>query len=53
MGRVGVSMLCVCDFEERERGVGAGVNANVLPDQRQICVYYESIKRKLNPRRRL
>ena len=28
--RVGVCMLCVCDREERERGVGAGVNAIVM-----------------------
>ena len=26
VGRVGVCMLCVSDNEERERGVGAGVN---------------------------
>jgi hypothetical protein len=28
--RVGVCMLCVCDIEERERGVDAGVNATML-----------------------
>ncbi len=30
VGRVGVCMLCVCDSEERERGVGAGVNGTIL-----------------------
>jgi hypothetical protein len=30
VGRVGVCMLCVYDSEERERGVGAGVNAIVM-----------------------
>jgi hypothetical protein len=32
VGRVGVCMLCVCDSEERERGVGAGVNAIMLSE---------------------
>ena len=29
MGRVGVCMLCVCDSEQRERGVGVRVNATI------------------------
>jgi hypothetical protein len=33
--------LCACDSEEREHGVGAGVNA-------LFVVYYEEIKRELN-----
>ena len=32
VGRVWVCMLCVCDSEERERGVGAGVNATILSE---------------------
>jgi len=32
VGRVGVCMLCVGDNEERERGVGAGVNATMLSE---------------------
>ncbi len=27
VGRVGVCMMCVCDSEERDHGVGAGANA--------------------------
>ncbi len=32
VGRVGVCMLCVCDNEERARGVGSGVNDTMLPE---------------------
>ena len=32
VGRVGVCMLCVCNSEERERGVDAGVNATMLSE---------------------
>ena len=32
VGRVGVCVLCVDDIEERERGVGAGVNATMLSE---------------------
>ncbi len=30
VGRVGVYILCVCDSEDRECGVGVGVNATIL-----------------------
>ena len=30
VGRVGVCMLCVCDSEECEDGVGPGVNTTML-----------------------
>ena len=30
VGRVGVCMLCACDSEESEHGVGAGVNTTML-----------------------
>jgi hypothetical protein len=32
VGRVGVCMLCVDNNEQRERGVGAGVNATMLSE---------------------
>ncbi len=32
VGRVGVCMLWACDNEEREHGVGAGVNATMLSE---------------------
>ncbi len=32
VGRVGVCMLCAGDSEEREHGVGAGVNTTVLSE---------------------
>jgi hypothetical protein len=32
VGRVGVCMLCVGDSEQRERGVGASVNATMLSE---------------------
>ena len=32
VGRVGVCMLCVGNSEQRERGVGAGVNATMLSE---------------------
>ena len=32
VGRVGVCMLCACDSEEREHGVGASVNATMLSE---------------------
>ena len=32
VGRVGVCLMCVCDIEERERGVGVGVNATMLSE---------------------
>ena len=36
--------LCVCDSEEREHGVGAGVNATMLSETLAV-VYYEPLKR--------
>ncbi len=41
--RMGVCILCVDDNEQRERGVGVGVNDTMLSE-------YESIKRKINKR---
>ena len=32
VGRVGVCMLCVCDIENLERGVGDGVNDTMLSE---------------------
>jgi hypothetical protein len=32
VGRVGVCMVCVYDSEERERGMGAGVNTTILSE---------------------
>ena len=32
VGRVGVCMMCVCDIEDREYGVGVGVNATMLSE---------------------
>ncbi len=31
---MGVCMLCACDSEDREHGVGAGVNATMLSEIR-------------------
>ena len=45
--RVWDCMLCVCDSEEREHGVGAGVNATMLSETLSSFVYYESLKREL------
>ena len=45
-------MLCVCDIEEREHGVGAGVNATMLfrntigHKPRKICCKGVSIAKK-------
>ena len=32
VGRVGVCILCVCDSEKREHGVGDTVNATMLSE---------------------
>ena len=32
VGRVGVCILCVCDIEKRERGVGDRVSATILSE---------------------
>ena len=32
VGRVGVCMLCVCDSEKRDRGVGVRVNDTMLSE---------------------
>jgi hypothetical protein len=32
VGRVGVCMLCVCDSEEHQRGLGAVVNGTMLSE---------------------
>jgi hypothetical protein len=32
VGRVGVCMICIGDIEEREGGVGAGVNTTMLSE---------------------
>ncbi len=36
--RVCVCMLCVCDTEEREDGVGAGVNATILSETLEVVL---------------
>ena len=36
--RVGVCMLCVCDTEEREDGVGADVNTTILSETLEVVL---------------
>ncbi len=43
VGRVGVYMLCVYDREERERGVGASVNATMVAGTLAIISLTDSI----------
>jgi hypothetical protein len=45
VGRVGVCMLCACDSEDREHGVGAGVNATMLSERIGIISLAESAAR--------
>jgi hypothetical protein len=58
VGRVGVCKLCVCDREQRERGVdtvanditllvGAGVNTTMLSERIGIISHIESFSRVL------
>ena len=42
MGRVGVCMLCVGNSEQRERGVGAGVNDTILSETLEVVGFVES-----------
>ena len=45
MGRVGVCMLCACYSEEREHGVGAGVNATMLSETLKVVGLAETAGR--------
>ena len=45
VGRVGVCMLCVDDSEERERGVGAGVNDTKMSETLQFVGFTETTAR--------
>jgi hypothetical protein len=45
VGRVEVCMLCACDSEEREHGVGTGVNATMLLERIGIISLAESAAR--------
>ncbi len=40
---VGVCMLCACDIEELEHGVGAGVNTVTLSETVQVISLAESL----------
>ncbi len=40
---VGVCMLCACDIEESEDGVGAGVNTVILSETVQVISLVESL----------
>ena len=46
VGRVGVCMLCECDNEEREHGVGVGVNDVLLFGARSGSVYSKTTTSK-------
>jgi hypothetical protein len=52
VGRVGVCMLCVCDSEELERGVGAGVNATMLSETLAVISLAESAARAFRLRKK-
>ena len=43
--RVGVCMLCACDREECEYGVGAGVNATMLSETLEVVGLAEAARR--------
>ena len=45
MGRVGMCMMCACDSEEREHGVGAGVNATMMSETLGVINLGESVPR--------
>ena len=43
--RVGVCMLCACDSEERDHGVGAGVNTTMLSETLEVVGLTETVRR--------
>ena len=43
--RVGVCILSVCDSEEREHGVGAGVNATMMSETIEVVGLTEAVRR--------
>ena len=43
--RVGVCILCTCDSEEREHGVGVGLNATMLSETLQVVGFTEAPRR--------
>ncbi len=42
---MGVCMLCGDDSEERERGMGAGVNATMLSETLEVVGLTEDVRR--------
>ncbi len=42
---VGVCMLCACDTEEREHGVGAGVNGTMLSETLEVVGLTEAVRK--------
>ena len=42
---MGVCMLCTCDSEDREDGVGAGVNATMLSETLEVVWLTETVRR--------
>ena len=52
VGRVGVCMLCACDSEEREHGMGAGVNATMLSQTLAVISLAESAARAFRLRKK-
>ena len=47
MGRVGVCMLCVCDSEYRERGVGDRVNTTMMSKTLYVVGLEEAAAREV------
>ena len=45
VGRVGVCMLCVCDIEELEDGVGTGVNDTMMSETLKIVGFTDATGR--------
>ena len=52
VGRVGVCMLCACDNEEREHGMGSGVNATMLSQTLAVISLAESAARAFRLRKK-
>ena len=47
-----VCILCACDSEEREHGVGAGVNSTILSETLKVVGLAESVRRSFWLRRK-
>ncbi len=48
MGRVGRCVLCACDNEEREHGVGTGVNDTMMSETITVISLVQSVCTGLN-----